>query len=278
MDGRETRLSHQMGRLPVCKKKPGFTLFCPVHSKKGSDLSIRTERGAEPSGEPGSRTGTVNPNGYTVTAIRFEYGTTGAYGQTLPVSPSTASGSQNIAVTASGLDHTRVYHYRLIVETDAGDVIRTPDQTFDTSSKAGLWIGQVEITHVSEAVSKTDTDTPKETPNPFDMTLLLHAESNVRLLRDVTLMQKRLETTDAAGDTEERVERVLITDDTLLADPAGRETGGDPSGHSRVRLRPRKERTGTLRRDGTGRFGHRQHLPRGQPSHQSLPAQKASGS
>lgn len=89
---------------------------------------------------------------------------------------------------------------------------------------SGLWIGQIEITGVSEVgYGSADTETPYDVANPFDMTLLLHVDDReaVRLLRHVTLMQRRFTVENDDGTTEERVRRVLITDDDRLYDYEG---------------------------------------------------------
>jgi hypothetical protein len=77
----------------------------------------------------------------------------------------------------------------------------------------GLWLGQIEVEKVSEAVSKTDATTPTPVHNPFMMKIILHvdASSQIRLLRDVTVMQKRF-----TENNVEKVRRVLVTDDTLI--------------------------------------------------------------
>jgi hypothetical protein len=83
---------------------------------------------------------------------------------------------------------------------------------------SGLWIGQVEIGKVNEVTSKIDAATVKDVMNTFDLRLLLHsnAAGQVRMLRDVTLMQKRYMAVQN-GESTEMVRRALITDDTLLS-------------------------------------------------------------
>jgi len=78
----------------------------------------------------------------------------------------------------------------------------------------GLWIGQIELNKVNEAVSKTDTQTPTSVKHPFDMKILLHVDDTgkVCLLKDVTLMQKVENNT---------ARRLLITDDTRLSEYEG---------------------------------------------------------
>lgn len=86
-----------------------------------------------------------------------------------------------------------------------------------TETFAGLWIGEIEIDKVNEVASKIDPETVKDVENPFDLRILLHSDASgqVRLLRDVTLMQK-LEMVEENGQTLEMVRRALITDETLL--------------------------------------------------------------
>jgi len=68
----------------------------------------------------------------------------------------------------------------------------------------GLWMGQIEVTDVSES---TDYASPKPVKHSFDMTILLHVNKNndVNLLRHVTIMHNT-----------ETDQRALITDDSLL--------------------------------------------------------------
>jgi hypothetical protein len=84
-----------------------------------------------------SLTGSVNPEGVTVTACRFEYGTTTAYSQTLPCPTSPGAGNQAVdeTVVPMGLQAGTEYHYRLAVSTAAGESTGA-DRTFKT---AILW-------------------------------------------------------------------------------------------------------------------------------------------
>ncbi|KPA19437.1 conserved hypothetical protein, secreted, partial [Candidatus Magnetomorum sp. HK-1] len=77
----------------------------------------------------------------------------------------------------------------------------------------GLWIGQIDITKVSEAVSKTDATTPSPVANPFLLKIILHvdASNQIRLLRDVTIMQKRYKQNNV-----DMIRRVLVTDNNLI--------------------------------------------------------------
>ena len=94
-----------------------------------------------------------------------------------------------------------------------------------SAETAGLWFGQIEITQVSEVGHPTDTVTPTDVAHPFDMSILLHAEDSnddqvpetTRLLKKVTVMGERYTVDNGDGTVEERIRRVLLTDDSLLA-------------------------------------------------------------
>jgi hypothetical protein len=75
----------------------------------------------------------VNPNGAKVTECRFEYGTTTAYGSSVPCSSLPGSGASPVAVSASitGLTASTTYHY-VISATDAKGTGRGSDETFRT--------------------------------------------------------------------------------------------------------------------------------------------------
>jgi outer membrane protein assembly factor BamB len=78
---------------------------------------------------------TVNPNGGEVSECKLEYGTTNAYGSSASCSPSPASGTSPVAVSASiaGLSASTTYHFR-IVATSAGGTSKGSDQAFTTLS------------------------------------------------------------------------------------------------------------------------------------------------
>ncbi len=95
----------------------------------------------------------------------------------------------------------------------------------------GLWVGQIEIVQINEVGHPTDTVTPTDVAHPFDMRILLHSEDTdladetnaetVRLLKRVTVMGRRYEVEVEDGVYEERIERVLVTDDSILGDYEG---------------------------------------------------------
>ncbi len=82
--------------------------------------------------------GKVDPNGQS-TSYKFEYGTTEAYGQSMPVSPkSVGSGNAHVTVTEAidGLKPETAYHFRLVATTSKG-TINGVDRTFKTAPWAG---------------------------------------------------------------------------------------------------------------------------------------------
>jgi len=76
--------------------------------------------------------GTVNPLGDSAT-VRFEYGTTTAYGSTA-AAPNLPAGQNASPVTAAltGLSPDTTYHYRLVATTGRGGTAAGADQTFRT--------------------------------------------------------------------------------------------------------------------------------------------------
>jgi subtilisin family serine protease len=82
--------------------------------------------------------GRIDPNGQSTT-YKFEYGTTTAYGQSMPASPkSVGSGSAHVAATETinGLKPETTYHFRLVATTSKG-TINGADRTFKTAPWAG---------------------------------------------------------------------------------------------------------------------------------------------
>ena len=66
--------------------------------------------------------GTADPNGLLITACRFEYGTTEAYGSTVDCSGEPGSGESPRPVSAAltGLTPGQSYHYRLVATNSSG--------------------------------------------------------------------------------------------------------------------------------------------------------------
>jgi hypothetical protein len=76
--------------------------------------------------------GLVNPNGTLVLSCKFEYGTTEAYGSTLPCNdPGFGEEPVLVSAEAAPLEPNTVYHYRIIATNEGGTTVGT-DQTFKT--------------------------------------------------------------------------------------------------------------------------------------------------
>ncbi len=91
---------------------------------------------------------TVNPNGASISNCHFEYGTSRAYGASVPCASLPGAGSRAVAVAASvqNLIEGTTYHVR-IVTTNAGGTSYGADQAFTTATTpapqpaAGMWVG-----------------------------------------------------------------------------------------------------------------------------------------
>jgi hypothetical protein len=79
--------------------------------------------------------GTVDPRG-SATTYYFDYGTSPAYGESIPASPGAnvpgTSGSQSVSQAPSDLQPNTTYHYRLVA-TNASGTSYGADQTFKTA-------------------------------------------------------------------------------------------------------------------------------------------------
>src|SRR5437016_6238620 len=65
---------------------------------------------------------TVNPNGGAVSDCRFEYGSTSAYGSSVPCASLPGSGTAAVAVSAEveGLSPNTTYHFRIVASNEGG--------------------------------------------------------------------------------------------------------------------------------------------------------------
>jgi CSLREA domain-containing protein len=79
-------------------------------------------------------TGAVSPNGPSA-VVSFQFGTTTAYGSTVPAQTLTGVGAQPVSFALSGLAPGATYHYR-IVATNQDGVQTSADATFSTPSIA----------------------------------------------------------------------------------------------------------------------------------------------
>jgi hypothetical protein len=109
--------------------------------------------------------GEVNPEGKEVTLCQFEYGTSAAYGDTAPCTPSPGSGSSAVPVAAkvAGLAAQTTYHFRLAAGYGSG-VGHGADNTFTTAvAVEGVLTGEA-----TELQGTTATLNGSFEPNGFD--------------------------------------------------------------------------------------------------------------
>jgi phospholipase C len=142
---------NQAPRLPVLlspEPEPGAASAPP-----GSQQPPAEETGAPSQVAQASATlhGTVNPDGALVSACRFEYGTSVAYGSSAPCSTAPGAGREPVAVAATiaGLAGNTSYHVR-IVATNAGGTRYGPDLVFSTPAR-------VPVVETSPASALTQT-------------------------------------------------------------------------------------------------------------------------
>jgi IPT/TIG domain-containing protein/FG-GAP repeat protein len=81
----------------------------------------------------------VNPNGGRVSACQFEYGSSTAYGSSVPCSALPQAGTSPVAVSAvlAGLGANTTYHFRVLA-TNAGGASAGADETFTTEAVAPI--------------------------------------------------------------------------------------------------------------------------------------------
>src|SRR5207248_1711484 len=98
-----------------------------------SPPSVKTAPAYPPTQTPSTLNATVNPNGGAVSNCHFEYGSSSAYGTSLPCAALPGSGTSAVAVSAQlqGLTANSTYHFR-IVATNAGGTSAGADQTLST--------------------------------------------------------------------------------------------------------------------------------------------------
>ena len=85
--------------------------------------------------------------------------------------------------------------------------------TASNPTGAGLWLGEISLKNVNEVFGgSVNTTNSAPAGGQFDFNVILHADSNgvVRLLKDVTIMQKR-------NTASNLTDLVLVTDDAQLA-------------------------------------------------------------
>jgi hypothetical protein len=98
-----------------------------------------TTGNAMPTGLDSARlTGSVNPNATTISDCHFDYGTSSAYGFSIPCAQQVGRGNDVISVSAdvAGLAANTIYHFRLVAANTAGTSAGS-DQTYTTPKHVG---------------------------------------------------------------------------------------------------------------------------------------------
>jgi hypothetical protein len=118
----------------------------PWFTESGSPGGIGRINGPEATTDPASAvgvstaglSGSVNPNGATISGCRFEYGTSSSYGASVPCTQQVGGGTSPIAVFAdvSGLKPASNYHFRLVASNATGQATGTDSSltTFPSNS------------------------------------------------------------------------------------------------------------------------------------------------
>jgi hypothetical protein len=101
----------------------------------GTAPTVVTEPASGVSNSAATLKASVNPNGAPITACELEYGTSVAYGSSVPCSPSPGSGTSAVAVSgvAGRLNGSTTYHFRISATNAVGTSVGA-DQTFTTLS------------------------------------------------------------------------------------------------------------------------------------------------
>ncbi len=111
---------------------PGYSFALDEHPP-----AVVTEPATSVTQTSATLNATVNPEGVTVSDCHFEYGTTEAYGTSVPCSSLPGSGTSPVAVSASvaGLKANTQYHFR-ISATNVNGTSTGSDQAFTTLPNA----------------------------------------------------------------------------------------------------------------------------------------------
>jgi phosphodiesterase/alkaline phosphatase D-like protein len=127
----------------------------------------------EPATAVGQKSATLNadvtPEGETVSDCRFEYGTTEAYGASVPCNPSPGSGNSPVAVSAavSGLSPGTTYHYRVRATNPTGTGTGS-DAVFTTPASAPPAVATEPSTAVAQTSARLNASVTPEDENVSD--------------------------------------------------------------------------------------------------------------
>ena len=141
--------------------------------------------------------GTVNPQDASLSACRFEYGTSSSYGQSVPCASAPGPGSAPVEVSAAiaGLTPATAYHYRLVAASPMGEDAGA-DGTFTTVATALIsgtlvhpepYITGVPGSATGSPAMRTSTAPAQRSLTPGGAT---PRRSRVRQIRSTTSAQK----------------------------------------------------------------------------------------
>ena len=111
--------------------------------------------------------GSANPRG-TATSYYFDYGTTTAYGSTMPASPKAiGSGTSAVKVSESisGLTGNTTYHFRVVAENASGGITKGADLTFKTAKTMASSLSSLPL--IEPFDGSTGIGSGPFMPNPF---------------------------------------------------------------------------------------------------------------
>ena len=106
--------------------------------------------------------GTVDPGGVRVSECVFEYGSSTAYGESVPCSQAPGEGPSPVAVSAAiaGLLPGHVYHFRVLARNANGASL-SADEGFLTAAEAPEAVTEAALANGSGTATLTGTVTPK---------------------------------------------------------------------------------------------------------------------
>ena len=136
--------------------------------------SSETETATSVKATEATLNGSINPSGIN-TSYQFQYGTTTAYGKSVPVSAEAiGSGTEAVKVQklASGLAPNTLYHYRVIAKSGSYEE-PGKDQTFTTKAITAHWFACTKQTGGRYTNNKCATD---GSPNEYESLKLKEAE------------------------------------------------------------------------------------------------------
>jgi hypothetical protein len=140
----------------------------PGHALAGTLAapSVTTGTGSVGSQTTGTLSGTVNPNDATLSDCHFDYGTTTAYGSSVPctVVPSATGGAQGVVAQLSGLNASTTYHFRVVASSgvatnDGGDASFTTPAPLKPSPSLSGTAAVGETLTCKTNVTTTSTET-----------------------------------------------------------------------------------------------------------------------